>query len=298
MVKKVQIEKALKEDAGRGLIRIDSDIIEELDLKVGDVIEIAQPILNKKTAALLYKPLKGDKGTNKIRIDKSHRRNIEAALGDIVEIRKIEAPLANEVIFAGHKEPVILRNAQALARKLENRVITKNDILSFISKGRRLDLIIVDYNPKYDAVRIHVDTKITVIEKKIELFIFMLLPLTHPQLKQIYEKYIKKSLEKKGFIVKSALDFYKPTSIMEDILDSITEADVIIAELTNQNPNVCYELGRAHEKGKYVIQICQKEQDISFGLRQIRTIFYDNNLVGYESLQNQIKKYIDNYFLG
>ncbi|MFX0035533.1 MAG: CDC48 family AAA ATPase [Candidatus Hermodarchaeota archaeon] len=163
--KKVRIKDAYKVDAGRGRIRIDPDVIDELKLRTGDVIEISHHVAGKKTAALLYPGKPEDKGTKIIRIDSSLRRNIGASLDDIVEIRKIEASLADRITFAGLQESVILRRSDQLVRMLENRVITKGDILSFNAMGRRIDFIVIDYFPKADAVRIHLDTKITISEK-------------------------------------------------------------------------------------------------------------------------------------
>jgi len=163
--KKVRIKDAYKGDAGRGRIRIDPDVIKELKLKTGDVIEIVYPVAGKKTAALLFPGKDEDKGMNTVRIDSSLRRNINASLDDIVEIRKIEARLAERITFAGVEESVIIRKSEQLVRMLENRVITKGDILSFNAMGRRIDFIVVDYSPKADAVRIHLETKITISEK-------------------------------------------------------------------------------------------------------------------------------------
>ncbi|MBN1802639.1 MAG: CDC48 family AAA ATPase [Candidatus Lokiarchaeota archaeon] len=162
---KARVKDALKEDAGRGRIRIDPDLIEEMNLRNGDVIEIYHPIAKKTTAALLYPGKVEDQGTNSIRIDQSLRRNLNASLDDIVEIRRIKAEEATKITFAGLEETVIVRNTQQLARKLENRVITKGDILSFYAMGRRVDLIVVDYTPKAEAVRILADTKIYLSEK-------------------------------------------------------------------------------------------------------------------------------------
>lgn len=75
----------------------------------------------------------------------------------------------------------------------------------------------------------------------------MLMPF-EDKLTQIYKRYIKKSLEEKGFKVKRADDFFKSRPIMNDILESIDYADIIIAEMTNKNPNVFYELGICHTK--------------------------------------------------
>ena len=163
--RKVRIKDAYKGDAGRGRIRIDPDLIVEMNLKTGDVIEIAQSIAGKKTAALLYPGKDEDRGSNSIRIDSSLRRNLGASLDDIVEIKKIDASLADRITFAGVEESVILRRSEQLVRMLENRVITKGDILSFNTMGRRIDFIVVDFAPKAAAVRIHLETKITISEK-------------------------------------------------------------------------------------------------------------------------------------
>lgn len=173
--RKLRIKDAFKDDAGRGIVRMDSEIVSELDLKTGDVIELIHPINFEKTAALMYPSKPEDKGTNTIRLDASLRRNLGASIDDIVRIRKIEAKIADTVIFAGLEEAVILRNSQQLASKLENRVITKNDILSFYAYGRRVDLVVVDYSPRSDAVRISIDTKIELSEK------------SHKELKEIEE---------------------------------------------------------------------------------------------------------------
>lgn len=132
-------------------------------------------------------------------------------------------------------------------------------------------------------------------EKKRKFFIFMLMPFKPRKLTEIYERYIKEPLKKRNFIVKRADDFFKSRPILQDILESITRADIIIADLTNRNPNVFFEIGIARERGKYVIQICQAKEDIPFDLRQIRTIIYKDSPEGYENLKNQILKYIDTY---
>jgi len=162
---KLRVKDAFKEDAGRGIVRIDPETIQKLNLRTGDVLEVSHPLVNKRSAALLYPGKMEDRGTGIIRIDPSLRRNLGASLDDIVEIRKIEAALANKVTFAGLEESVVVRTPQQLARQLENRVLTKGDILSFYSMGRRVDLIVIDYSPQAEAVRIHLETKIILSEK-------------------------------------------------------------------------------------------------------------------------------------
>ena len=51
---KLRIKDAFKEDAGRGIVRIDPETIENLNLRTGDVLEVSHPLVNKRSAALLY----------------------------------------------------------------------------------------------------------------------------------------------------------------------------------------------------------------------------------------------------
>ncbi len=111
----------------------------------------------------------------------------------------------------------------------------------------------------------------------------------------IYNDFIKKPLEAIGYSIKRADDIFKSSSIMEDIIRSIREADIIIADLTDKNPNVFYELGRAHEGEKYVIQICQKKTEIPFDLGHIRTIIYNEDPYELNNLTKSIMKYIETY---
>ncbi|HUW90424.1 MAG TPA: AAA family ATPase [Candidatus Nanopelagicaceae bacterium] len=160
IVSKVRIKDAFKEDAGRGIVRIDPEIFSNLNLKVGDVIKIIHPVVNKKTVALLSTGKNEDKGKKIIRMDPSLRRNLGASIDDLVKIKKISVDTANTITFTGLDNSLIPRDPQALARKLENRAITKGDSLSFYAMARRIDLVVVDYTPNFEAVKIRLDTKI------------------------------------------------------------------------------------------------------------------------------------------
>ncbi|MHA1193990.1 MAG: CDC48 family AAA ATPase [Promethearchaeota archaeon] len=161
--RKVRIKDAFKEDAGRGIIRIDPDVTNELNFKVGDVIKIMHPFANKNTVALLYTGKNEDKETNIIRMDPSLRKNLGASIDDLVEVKKIEANEAESITFSGLS--LIPRDPQALARKLEKRVITKGDILSFYAMARRIDLVVLGFKPEVEAVKINFNTKILFSEK-------------------------------------------------------------------------------------------------------------------------------------
>ena len=163
--KKVRIKDAYKRDVGKGIIRIDPQVIADMSLKTGDVIEISHPAIEKKTAAILY-PGKGkDLGTNTIRIDLSLRRNIGALINGKVEIRKVIAVLADKIIFAGLDESVEIRKPNLLVRMLFNQIITKDDIFGFKAMGRLIEFIVINHLPQADAVRVHLDTEVSIMKQ-------------------------------------------------------------------------------------------------------------------------------------
>lgn len=66
--------------------------------------------------------------------------------------------------------------------------------------------------------------------------------------------------------------------IVKAIITKIFEADIIIADISNANPNVFYELGISHTVTNDVILICEKtEEPIPFDLKDFTIIFYDKN---------------------
>jgi len=127
---------------------------------------------------------------------------------------------------------------------------------------------------------------------------FVLMPFQPRKLTEIYQKYIKEPIESKTNLqCIRADDIYKPTEIMRDIWEQLNRAKLVIADLTNKNPNVFYELGMAHVLGKHVILIAQSTEDIPpFDLRGIRTIIYEDSLSGYEYLSKQVLMYVSLYF--
>jgi nucleoside 2-deoxyribosyltransferase len=81
---------------------------------------------------------------------------------------------------------------------------------------------------------------------------------------------------------------------MNDILRSIHEADYIIADLTEQNPNVYYELGLAHATGKPIILITQNIGKLPFDLRHQRVIEYSDTAAGAAQLSTVLARYLSN----
>ena len=67
----------------------------------------------------------------------------------------------------------------------------------------------------------------------------------------------------------------KAGMITTQIINLIIDSDLVIADLTDQNPNVFYELAIRHATNKPYIQIIRKGQKIPFDLSGVRTIEID-----------------------
>ena len=120
--------------------------------------------------------------------------------------------------------------------------------------------------------------------------VFVLMPFTEKWSKYIWEEEIKKivnGIKKHSLECKRADDLYGH-DVMQDIYNSILSAKIIIADITNKNANVFYELGIAHTLGKNVILLAQGTEYIPFDLNRYRHIIYSNDGEGYKILRKEI----------
>lgn len=67
----------------------------------------------------------------------------------------------------------------------------------------------------------------------------------------------------------------KPGRITDHILESISGADVLIADLSGNNANVMYELGFGHALKKQTIIMNQDIHSSPFDVKDFRQIVYD-----------------------
>ena len=83
-------------------------------------------------------------------------------------------------------------------------------------------------------------------------------------------------------------NFWEHHYVIQDIVNLIARARVVICDLSSRNPNVFYEAGIAHALGKEVILIAQFPDDVPFDLRHIRYVKYLNNAQGLSVLSDAI----------
>jgi hypothetical protein len=103
---------------------------------------------------------------------------------------------------------------------------------------------------------------------------FILMPF-RPELACVYETIQKVLVLQHRMRCLRGDDIYAPGIIMSDVWTKICEAHIVVADATDRNPNVFYEMGLAHAIGKTVIILAQREEDIPFDLRHHRIVFYE-----------------------
>jgi hypothetical protein len=108
---------------------------------------------------------------------------------------------------------------------------------------------------------------------------FVMMPFASP-IGGYYDTIYKSAIEKAKLKADRAdTDIYGTGKIIDQIWKGISSARVLLAELTNRNANVLYELGLAHALHKPVVLVCSKanEEDVPFDLRHVRVIYYDKD---------------------
>jgi len=116
---------------------------------------------------------------------------------------------------------------------------------------------------------------------------FVLMPFRE-ELRPVYDDHIVRVCEALGMTVTRADQIYSTRPIIDDILEAVASAKVIIADLTQRNPNVFYEVGVCHTLGKTVVLITQ-EDVVPFDLRHIRHIKYDFTPRGMKVFEESLK---------
>jgi DNA repair exonuclease SbcCD ATPase subunit len=110
------------------------------------------------------------------------------------------------------------------------------------------------------------------------------------EFEKLYEKTIVPTLEEQGYEVNKADSTDTQRAILEDIIKGITDADLIIADLTGENPNVFYELGVAHGLGVPTVLIAQDVTELPFDLSAYNTIEYSPMHYEIEKFEDELSR--------
>ncbi|MFA5141411.1 MAG: CDC48 family AAA ATPase [Candidatus Woesearchaeota archaeon] len=172
--KELKVDISNQTDINKGIVRIDTNTLQELELKPGDILEIEG---KRKTVAIADEAFTNDVGSNIIRMDGTTRKNAKTGISETVKIRKIEYKEAKSIIIAPAEAKVrIWGDTRPLLNGLIGRPFIKGDEVTFGAyddgllgiRNVKLKFVVVDTNPK-QPVMISESTELTLNPEAVEI---------------------------------------------------------------------------------------------------------------------------------
>lgn len=110
---------------------------------------------------------------------------------------------------------------------------------------------------------------------------------------KLLEHIIRPAIREYGYEAVRSDEITDPGNITTQVIEKTVESDLVIADLTNHNPNVFYELAVRHATSKPYIQLIDSAESIPFDISDIRTIYYDFDVESAEKARKDISKHLD-----
>jgi transitional endoplasmic reticulum ATPase len=132
---KLKVAEAIQDDVNKGIVRVDSSFMREIDVRPGDIVEIEG---TRKTVAIVDRAYPGDIGLNIVRMDGLARKNARTSIGELITVRKAKVEPAKKVIIAPAREGIVVRASPVLFKQnLLGRAMTKGDIIALGGPRKR-----------------------------------------------------------------------------------------------------------------------------------------------------------------
>lgn len=109
---------------------------------------------------------------------------------------------------------------------------------------------------------------------------FVVMPYSSPEgyapdhFTKIYEHIFKPAIEDAGFTALRCDEIHNGKPIHTNMFSNLLEAPMVLCDLTGDNPNVMYELGRRDAHGKPVVRVREDGQSSPFNVREHEIIPY------------------------
>src|SRR4051812_28804270 len=117
----------------------------------------------------------------------------------------------------------------------------------------------------------------------------------HAHFKALYEYTIKPTVMALGYSVVRADEVTKGGAITRDVVERLATSALVIADMTDLNPNVFWELGVRHALnavGTVTLLDENRTKDIPFDLTPYRVIRYTGELTGLGRLKERLTNFV------
>jgi transitional endoplasmic reticulum ATPase len=144
----LKVAEAVQDDVNKGIVRIDSKFMKDIDVKTGDIVQIEG---QRKSLGIVDRAYPGDIGLNIIRMDGLIRRNAKTGIGEIVKVIKAEVKEAKKIVIAPARKEIMIRASPHIFKHgLLGRAVMKGDIISL--GGTRSRKSAMSASPFFDDV--------------------------------------------------------------------------------------------------------------------------------------------------
>jgi len=131
----LKVMEALQEEAYKGVVRIDTETMRDIGVRVGDIVEIEG---GRQTVGIVDRAYPTDIGQTVIRMDGILRRNAKTGIGEIVKVRRAAVKEAKAITIAPAQKGVTIKvDPNMFKRGLLGRAVVKGDILALGGTRRR-----------------------------------------------------------------------------------------------------------------------------------------------------------------
>jgi len=163
----LRVSEALTKDVGRGIARIDPKNMAEMDVEVGDIIQI----LGKRPSVAKVMPAyMEDRGKEVIQIDGIARENAQIGLGEKTQVEKVDYKTATNIVMAPIAPSSTFdreKDSGYISRLLEGLAVTSGDkVRATLFGARYQEFSVLDTSPR-GVVIIHPTTLIKVKGEKV-----------------------------------------------------------------------------------------------------------------------------------
>ena len=124
---RLKVAEAIQDDVNKGIVRVDSQLMSEIGVKPGDIVELEG---EGKTVGIVDRAYPGDIGLNIIRMDGILRRNAKTGIGELIKVRKADVKEAKKVKVKTMAVSWGFHGRAALKKQNPNYIVSKpNQIL-------------------------------------------------------------------------------------------------------------------------------------------------------------------------